>query len=157
MTAPTETTLKDQIRELVGTVAVQREELQQRRALIASKREAFEATIEQESAAAKALAVTLDANEETLRLLAVTHYQQSDDAKPAPGVTIAITKRVDIDAAAGLEWAKAHEMFLIPAQLDVKAVEKVAKVSPLPFATVTDIPQARIATDLTKAIGGAMV
>ncbi len=156
MTAPAELTVTDQIRELIAKVALQREEAQQRRALIASKREAFETSIEHDTAALKALQLAVDANEETLRLMAVAHYGATEERKPAPGVEVVITKRVDIDRDAGLKWATDHGLFLIPASLDVKAVEKAAKVTPLPFVTLVDVPAARIASDLTKALGAML-
>jgi hypothetical protein len=92
------------------------------------------------------------AAEVALKAVVESEYRATGEKKPAAGVEVKLFKEFAIDEAAGLAWAKEKELCLIPEQLDVAAVKKLATVQPLPFVTVTQIPKVTIASDLTKAL-----
>lgn len=161
MTAPTEITLQDQIRELVVTVAQQRIDVQLQKAAIASKREVFETSIEKDVAECKAAATVLAANEETLKLLTVTNYGTTKDTKPAPGIKVQVPEVIKYDRAEAFAWAQERKICVVPESLDEAAFEAVAKSmrksTPIPFVTFEEAPKATIATDLAKAIADAVL
>jgi hypothetical protein len=87
-----------------------------------------------------------------VRTLAVEHFHATSEKKPIAGVEVKIKKEYDVDEVRGFEWAKAKDLCLIPASLDIAAVKKLATVQALEFVTVRDVPSPQIATDLEKAI-----
>jgi hypothetical protein len=93
--------------------------------------------------------------EEVTRKLASIYYATTLEKKLSPGVEIAVGTEYTIDVDAGLKWALEKQMCLIPAQLDVGAVKKIASVSTLPFVTTSPKVTVRIATDLDKALAVA--
>ena len=90
-----------------------------------------------------------DAAEERLKEMTLDAYRATSDKHPAPGVDVRIVRTLFYLAQPALEWAKAHGLAL---QLDTKAFEKIAKVTPLPFVTITEVPQATIAQDLSEFV-----
>lgn len=144
--------LRDSLAASIGKLAVLREAVAQRTEKIRQARAGFEATITHELLALEAEKRALEAEESAVRGMALVEYEMSGDKKPAAGVSVVLTKKFAIDEAAGLTWAKHHGMCLLPESLDVKAVQKMATVTPLPFVTVTEEPSVRIASDLAKAI-----
>lgn len=83
--------------------------------------------------------------EATLRELTLQAYAETKDKAPAPGVGIREITKLDYDPRQALTWAANHGMAL---KLDVGAFEKIAKVSPFVFVTISTEPQATIATNL---------
>ncbi|MBA7590529.1 hypothetical protein ES708_32653 [subsurface metagenome] len=97
--------------------------------------------------ALEALAVQAQA-EGKLRELTLQAFGETGNKAPVPGVGIRIKEKLEYDLKAALDWAKAHKMAL---SLDKKAFEKIAAASPETrpgFVTITEEPQATIATDL---------
>lgn len=144
--------LRESLAAAVGKLAVLREAVAQRTERIKAARAGFEQTITHELLALESDKRALEAEESAVRGMALVEYETTGEKKPAVGVSVVLTKKFAIDEAAGLTWAKGHGMCLIPESLDVKAVQKMATVTPLPFVTVTEEPSVRIASDLAKAI-----
>ncbi len=141
--------------DVVVELAAAREEVAQRKAAIDAKRKAFELTIAEESSVYAFRVATVSVLDAQARALAVLAYDASKNKTPCPGLSIIGKKHYAIDEVAGLAWAREKEMCLIPESLDVKAVQKLATVQPLPFVTVTEVPEVRIASDLLAALDAA--
>lgn len=144
------TILAEQVRE----VAQLRAEKEQLAARIKDAREAFEATILDQTTRLKTVSEALSMAEAHAKALAVAIYSTTGETKPADGVTIKRMTRLEYDEAEALAWAKQTGMALIPETLDRKALEKIAKASPLPFVTVTEDPSATLASDLSAYVAG---
>ena len=132
-----------------------RDEVAQREATIKAARAAFESTIAFDVDALAEIRRGVEHVEAEVRGLALIEHDRSGDAKPAPGVSIVLTKEYTVDEAAGLAWAQSTRLCLIPESLDVKGIKKLATVQALPFVTVSERPSVRLATDLAKALTGA--
>jgi hypothetical protein len=85
--------------------------------------------------------------EQQVRDLTLRRYAETGSKKPAPCVGVRIMKRIDYDADAALDWAKAHQVAL---SLDRKVFEKVAPVACPELVTITEDPLATIAADLSE-------
>lgn len=141
------------LRAHVERLALLREEAAQRADAIKAKRAAFEATIAEDVAGLSLTTRETEEVEAAVRGLTLVAHETTGNAKPCAGVSVVMSKEYDIDDAAGLEWARATTMCLVPESLDVKAVKKMASVTALPFVTVREVPSVRIASDLPKALG----
>ena len=94
--------------------------------------------------------------ENELRALALVAYAADPtNRSPAPGVNVQLKKHLDYEPAAALAWAKETKMALLPESVDLKAFEKIAKVTALPFVVITDEPSIALAADLTEALAEA--
>jgi hypothetical protein len=144
--------LTSSLREAAFRLAMLRESIKQRKERIETARRGFEATIALDLELLKADADALDSEEATVRAMALVAYETEGHKRPAPGVDVVVTKDYEIDEASGLQWAKTTKMCLLPEQLDVKAVKKMAAVVPLPFVEVRERPTVRIASDLLAAL-----
>ena len=82
-----------------------------------------------------------------LRILTLEAFKETGNKQPAIGVGIREPTVLSYDSHKAKEWAVKHEMAL---SLDKKAFEAIAKTSNLPFVTITNPPQATIATELKK-------
>jgi len=99
--------------------------------------------------ALEALAVQALA-EGKLRELTLQAFGETGNKEPAPGVGIREATVLTYEPKIALDWAKAHKMAL---SLDTKAFTKLVKADPpaFTFVTITQEPQATIATDLKVA------
>ena len=79
------------------------------------------------------------------RELTLKAYAETRDKAPAVGVGIREVTKLDYDKKVAFDWAKHHEMAL---QLDKRAFEKIVKADTPDFVTITQEPQATIATNL---------
>lgn len=91
----------------------------------------------------------LEKAESLLRQTALESYALDGNKAPIAGVIIKEFETLVYDPAVALAWALNHSMAL---QLDVKAFEKIAKVSPLACVSYRGEARAQIATDLTKLL-----
>lgn len=148
--------LRDALAQSVGKLAVLRLELSMRTERVREAREQFEKSIAEDLLAVARAKAAVEAEEASVRGMALVEFANTQDAKPATGVSVVQSKRFTVDEVEGFKWAKAHGLCLIPESLDVKAAQKMASVTPLPFVTVTLEPSVRIATDLFKAIDDAI-
>lgn len=89
----------------------------------------------------------------TVRALAVSEYQATGNQAPCEGVSIVLTRQLTYDLPFVTEWAKRSlPDFITPEQLNVKAFEKMARTVRLPFVTITELPSARVASELPDAM-----
>ena len=137
--------LAEQLRE----VATRRQSRDEAQARVKALRAQFEADIEPLVEAAQVAAQACAESEEAARALTVALYEATGNKAPAEGAAIRLTTKLAYDDADALAWAKQTGMALIPESVDRKALEKIAKASPLPFVTVTQEPSATLASDLT--------
>ena len=157
MTAPTmDTSLTESIRASLGKLAVLRESVRQRTERVASARAAFEEGIKHELVNLEADKRAMEAEDSAIRGLAMVAYETTGNKAPCAGVSLVITKKLRYDDADAFAWAKQTGMALQPESLDRKAFEKIASAAPLPFVQVEEVPAARIASDLTAALQGAL-
>ena len=82
-----------------------------------------------------------------LREMAIEKYTETGEKTVAPGVGIRVMTRLGYGSTDAYDWAIEHKLAL---KLDSSAFEKIAKTSKLPFVTITEEPQATIATELEK-------
>lgn len=130
--------------DAAGRLSVAQEEWRNRMA---------EANAELTAAAVEAGKRLVDADS-NLRELALQHYAATGERKAGAGVEVVMRSgwRWD-DEAATLAWARETGIGL---DLDRNAIEKVAKVSPVPGLTETSTLSTRVASDLTKVLAGAV-
>lgn len=102
--------------------------------------------------ARKATIEQLTVAECDLKDSALAHYAATGERKPFQGVEVKVKSVLSYDTAEALAWAKSTTLALVPESLDVKAFEKLAKATALPFVTVHDRPQAQIARDLSAVL-----
>jgi hypothetical protein len=90
--------------------------------------------------------------ETQLKGAAEAHYLATGDKHPAPGVAIRERDTFSYTEADALAWAKQTGMALVPETFDRKALERIAKATPLPFVVTIVEPQVTLATDLDAAL-----
>lgn len=95
---------------------------------------------------ARKITVTADA-EALLRELTLQTYAETGNKAPAVGVGIRVRTILSYLASDALSWAIEHKLAL---KLDSSTFEKIAKTSNLPFVTISEEPQATIATELVE-------
>jgi len=144
----TETALLTHVRE----VARLREATKMIRADLVSRTTEFNAANREILDAEVAATSRLQEAETQLRGAAEAHYRATGEKAPAPGVTIKLMTDLDYPDADALAWAKQTGMALVPETFDRKALEKIAKATPLPFVTITERPVATLAKDLDAAL-----
>lgn len=85
--------------------------------------------------------------EAQLRELTLQSYAETGNKTPEVGLGIRVMTRLAYDNQEAMGWAMEHKLAL---KLDSSAFEKIAKTSNLPFVTISEEPQATIATELNK-------
>jgi len=88
--------------------------------------------------------------EAKLRDLALKAYAETGNKAVAPGVGIRELTKLDYDPKEAFKWALEHKIVL---KLDTPAFEKMAKMAPETrptFVTISQEPQATIATELAR-------
>ena len=148
-------TLADSLRSEALKLATLREEAVQREQAIRIARDAFEQTIAVQVNALAGLTRDIEATEGAVRGMALVEYETTGAKNAIPGAEVVIGKSYKIDEVAGLAWARDKGMCLVPESLDLKGVQKLATVAPLPFVTVTEKPSVRIASDLLAKLSGS--
>ena len=155
MTLPTEPTEAEStpLADLMHTVADARRKSLALRAELHLRQTEFDAAHADLIAAVKSSGEVVALAENVAEAALVGHYRRTGKLSPTPGGSVKLYVVLSYLPGAALGWAKEKQMALIPEQLDVKAFEKLAKVTPLPFVTITKEPKAAIASDLDKALG----
>lgn len=98
----------------------------------------------------KVTAEELKVVEAQLRTLTLQAYKETGNKAPAEGVGIREVTKLEYDTKEAFNWGIEHKLALT---LDKKAFEVIAKTSgALDFVTVTQEPQATIATQLEGGI-----
>ena len=152
MTAPASTVTTVEIARRVAELAALRRTAAASAAGLKAARETFERLQGDAIAAAKQDAAAVDVAETALRAIVAAHYHATHEKKPAPGVEVKLRSNVHYNADEAFQWAKQAGVAILPERLDVKAFEKIAKASRLPFCYEVVEPLVTIATDLDKAL-----
>lgn len=139
----------DILRAQVREVAQRRADRDALAAQLRDVRAAFEATLGDLPARLKGASEAVAMSEDAARKLAEAIYATTQEKKPCDGVQVKVGTVYEYDAAQAFAWAQQTQMALIPESLDVKAFEKIAKATPLPFVTAREEGRAQIATDLS--------
>jgi hypothetical protein len=88
--------------------------------------------------------------DETVRIQALNVYFQTNNKKPADGVSIIIGKNLNYNPNEARAWAIEYNPNLL--ELNTRNFERYAKavldVTPLEFVTVEEVPSVRIAKEL---------
>lgn len=145
-------TTTEQLKEQVQRVARARLALQNAQQSLAEVRNAFDADNRILIDAVKGNAAEVDAAEDALRALTLANFERTGEKKPVAGVEVKERNTLSYSPDEAMSWARETKMALKPESLDVKAFEKIAKATDLPFVAVIVEPQVNIASDLTKTI-----
>ena len=135
----------EQLQEQIKMVAEAREHL---RLLTDQKKSMYDAFIELNSdffGLVTRAAGIVNETEDELRGLTLKAYAETGNKTPADGVGIREVTKLDYDTKTAFNWAIEHSMAL---NLDKRGFEKIAKVSPPDFVTITKEPQATISQNL---------
>ena len=157
-------TLIDAARRLVEARAKVEQASLIYRAKVAEFTERY-AWLAEDKKSAEALVAAAEAD---VRSLARAHYDATQDKTPMKGVTVKEFDVLVYDPKIAFAWAQEKKMALVPESLDVKAFEKIAGATPLPFVTkkkepqvqigkmieVPDLPPATTDVELDEILGG---
>jgi hypothetical protein len=136
--------------EQVRVVATARQREAEVRDALDAARAMWEVANAEMIAAAASAKRDREAAETACRALALAHFAETGEKKPTPGVEIKERTSLSYKAEDAFAWGKeANGLCILPESLDVKAFEKVAKATPLPFVTITHEPSAQLASDLS--------
>jgi len=135
----------EQLREQINIVVEAREQVQKATALRTAAYqkwlETFKPIIDDETITKSACQEA----EDKLREMTVQSYMETGNKSILPGIGIRVRTILGYLASEAMEWAMEHKIAL---KLDTSAFEKIAKTSNLPFVSITEEPQATIATQL---------
>jgi hypothetical protein len=148
---PAAATAPDALRQTVAHVAEQRRLVTHLSERLRQREEDFRAGNADLLAALATARQVLEASEDTLRQEAVVRYEVTGAKDVAPGVSIRLTTRVELDEDAALAFAKEKGIGLT---FDRRALERIATADPAAcgFATVVKVPAATIARDLDAVL-----
>lgn len=139
----------EQVMEQVQRVATARDHEARVKANLAAHQARFDAEFAAEIEAVGAAKANRESAEAAAKALGLAHFQLTGEKKPTPGLEVKERTTLTYADADALAWAKQTGIGLVPETFDRKALDKVAKATPLPFVTITTEPQVQLATDLT--------
>ncbi len=139
--------MTEQLKEQINLVVEAREKLGKFTDLRVESYKKWQVDNEKLLNIGKAAVVSCEEAEDKLRELTLLAYKETGNKAPAPGVGIREVPKLEYDTSVAFEWAVEHTMAL---KLDVSAFTKIVKASPLGFVTITNPPQATIATELKR-------
>jgi HAMP domain-containing protein len=139
---------REELEAQVRRVAEARQRLAEQQSILHDARQAFDAMHAPRITAIKGLAAEVNAAEDALEALTLAFYRQSGEKKPAAGVEVKEFEKLDYKAEEAFRWARDHGMAVTPESLDVKAFEKIAKATPLPFVTRLVEPRVQLSRTL---------
>lgn len=146
----------DILRAQVREVAQRRADRDALAAQLRDVRAAFELSLGDLPARLKGATEAVAMSEDAARKLGEAIYATTGEKKPTDGVAIKETNVYSYDAAQALAWARETHMALVPESLDVKAFEKIAKATPLPFVTHSIEGKAQLASDLSAYLSAVV-
>lgn len=139
----------DQLAEQVRRVAEAREQEQRAKDDLAFYAEEFDTLHAWRIARITEAKAARESAEAAAKALGLAHFQLTGEKKPTPGLEVKERTTLTYADADALAWAKQTGIGIVPETFDRKALDKVAKATPLPFVTITTEPQVQLATDLT--------
>ncbi len=148
----------------LASLAMLRSEFKELKDELNRKKAAFDVENARTLGAIRETMNAIDQEEAGVRAMGLTIFEETGEAKPAPGIEIKQKVVLDYDDAAALAWAKKKGL-AVQYLLDKKAFEAVAKASPADITTedgraivvVRTEPVIMIATDIDKALKAAQV
>ena len=96
----------------------------------------------------KVAAETVALVESVAKAALLAHFQRTGESDPVTGASVKMFTVLVYDYAAALAWAHEKQMALVPESLDVKAFEKIAKVTPLPCVSIRTEHRAQLSAAL---------
>ena len=142
----------DVMLDLVRRVAEARREAATTNEAVKAARAAWEETYADLLALQRDEKQAVERAEAELRALAVATYETTRNKAPAPGVAIRVSTQLVYDEAHALTWARETGLALIPESVDRRALEKIAKATPLPFVSYEEEASATLAKDLDAVL-----
>lgn len=115
---------------------------------VQEKRQAFEESIAAEREAAQRASAEVESAEAALRALTLAYFAQTGEKRPVAGVQVKEITKLVYDELEAFAWAKGANLAVKPEALDVKAFEKIAKATALPFVRTAVEHRAEIASAL---------
>lgn len=129
------------------------------RATLAATQATVNASREEFITANAELLARLDAEERAVAnaravidALALSEYARLSIKKLTAGVEIKLRGTMVYDKAQAFGWAQLSKLALTPESLDVKAFEKIAKATPLPFVQYGEEPIVNVSSDLSALL-----
>ena len=139
----------DELKEQINAVVKARDIAQRAKGVVNEARASWEEEHIIWFDTAKDTANAVTEAEVKLRELTLQAYKETGNKAPEVGVGIREVTKLAYDVKEALQWAIDHKMFL---KLDVKSFEIMGKSIDIDFVTVSQEPQATIATELKEAI-----
>jgi hypothetical protein len=140
--------IEEQVKELAARRAV----FATADAALKSRESAFYDSIRQETDAVALLKQQVETLELSIKASAEQMYRETGELKPCVGVVVKEFTVFDYPKADADAWTKEKGLARIPEQMDVKAFEKIAKATPLPFVTQSKEGRAQINRDLSQVL-----
>lgn len=139
----------------VSELAALRREYAQLQAEVAERRAAFDAEHAILLGTAKIAAKAMGDAETALKAVAEQRYAETQDKNLCPGVLVKEFDVLHYDVDMAFSWAQEKDIALIPASLDKKTFERIAKAAPGTAGSYIIVEsRIQIATDLDKALSG---
>lgn len=144
----------EQLEEQVARVAALRRESVAMITRIREEEAAFRAENAALYDAQETMDTAIEQAEHALKILTVSHYVLTGEAKPVLGVEVKVFATFEYPADDAFAWAMVKGLAITPASLDRRAFEKVMGVLPdkPAFVHVIRTPRAQIASDLEKVL-----
>lgn len=139
--------METQLREQINVVVLVRSIAKSNKEILEIDRKAWEEANKEQIDLVALTKQDAEEAETKLRELALETYAEVGDKTVAPGIGIRIMTRLNYEAKEAMGWAMEHKLAL---KLDSSAFEKIAKTSNLSFVTISEEPQATIATELQE-------
>lgn len=150
--------LRDEIRSRIIRLATARTWLKEVDGEIETREQALYASPDMQKLVARQNELEAQSKllEQELRGLVVDHYNADPEMskKPVVGVGIRETKQAVFDVATAEAWAKEKGLFMKPATLDIKALEKFLLTGPTDIGltyAIQVVPQASVSPELDEA------
>ena len=148
------TTIHDTLHTLLRDIAIARAELSATKGVLAEKEAVFREANADLFDAKSTLEARIADRESQVKALAVAMYQATGEKKPADGVQVKLFTTLNYDKEKAFHWACETGIAVMPTALDVKAFEKIAKATVIPFVTITEEPRPSIDSDLSHLLEG---
>ena len=142
-------TVQEQLTEQVRQVARMRDMEANAKFVVEEARKVWEDAHAEEIANLAYAKAAREEAEAAAKALGLAHFNMTGEKAPVAGLAVKEKTVLTYAPEAALAWAKQTGVGLVPETFDARAIEKVAKATPLPFVTITTEPQVQLASDLT--------
>lgn len=138
------------IHEAVGCLALWRKRTEESQAKVKAMMNALMESPEYKQAAEESVHAhqMMCETEDQVRALAVEQYEATHEKQVHDAVVVKFFTELEYEQADALAYCREHLPNAL--KLDARAFEKAAKVIPLSFVDVVEVPKATIASDLSE-------